>query len=36
VNENEGRDFNKGLLNQKEELGCEVYNQDYYKWTFND
>lgn len=36
VNENEGKDFNAGLLNQKEELGCAVYNQDYYKWTFND
>ena len=31
VNENEGKDFNKGLLNQKEELGCSIYNQDYYK-----
>jgi hypothetical protein len=36
VNENEGKEFNLGLLNQKEELGCEIYNQDYYKWTFND
>jgi len=33
VNENEGKEFNLGLLNQKEELGCEIYNQDYYKWT---
>lgn len=36
VNENEGKEFNSGLLNQKEELGCDIYNQDYYKWTFND
>jgi hypothetical protein len=36
VNENEGKEFNLGLLNQKEELGCEIYNQDYYKWIFND
>ena len=36
VNENEGKEFNTGLLNQKEELGCDIYNQDYYKWTFND
>ncbi|KAF2512765.1 FemAB family protein [Flavobacterium zhairuonense] len=24
-------DYNSGLLNQKEELGCSVYNQDFYK-----
>ena len=31
VNQNEGRIVNLGLLNQKEELGCSVYNQDFYK-----
>jgi hypothetical protein len=23
--------FNQGLLNQKQELGCAVYSQDFYK-----
>lgn len=31
VNENEGKFYNAGLLKQKEELGCCIYNQDYYK-----
>ncbi len=30
VNENNGKTYNKGLLKQKEELGCSVYSQDYY------
>ncbi|AWH86734.1 FemAB family protein [Flavobacterium album] len=30
VNENQGKTYNKGLLKQKEELGCSVYNHDYY------
>lgn len=30
VNENEGKSYNAGLLNQKEELGCSVYNHDFY------
>lgn len=30
VNENEGKCYNAGLLNQKEELGCSVYNHDFY------
>ncbi|GGD28227.1 hypothetical protein GCM10011343_18010 [Flavobacterium orientale] len=30
VNENEGKIYNKGLISQKEELGCTVYNQDFY------
>ena len=28
---NIGDSFNLGLLNQKQELGCSVYNQDFYK-----
>jgi hypothetical protein len=28
---NIGDSFNIGLLNQKQELGCSVYNQDFYK-----
>jgi hypothetical protein len=36
VNENEGRTYNAGLLNQKEELGCSVYNQDYYNLKIDD
>ena len=36
VNENEGKTYNSGLLNQKEELGCSVYNQDYYKLELHD
>ena len=31
VNEEEGKKYNKGLLKQKEELGCTIYAQDYYK-----
>lgn len=31
VHENGGNTVNWGLLNQKEELGCSVYNQDFYK-----
>jgi hypothetical protein len=23
--------YNKGLLKQKEELGCSIYTQDFYK-----
>lgn len=30
VNEDQGNTYNKGLLKQKEELGCSVYNHDYY------
>jgi hypothetical protein len=30
VNENNGKTYNKGLLKQKEELGCSVYLQDCY------
>lgn len=30
-NENEGRSYNKGLLKQKEELGCKTFVQDFYK-----
>ncbi|CAM3522704.1 GNAT family N-acetyltransferase [Flavobacterium saliperosum] len=30
VHENGGQNVNWGLLNQKEELGCSVYNQDFY------
>ncbi|MCL9805626.1 FemAB family protein [Flavobacterium amniphilum] len=33
VNEEEGKKYNKGLLKQKEELGCAIYTQDYYKIT---
>jgi hypothetical protein len=31
VNENNEKGYNTGLLKQKEELGCTVYNQDFYK-----
>lgn len=31
VNENNGKDYNKGLLKQKEELGCSIFSQDYYQ-----
>jgi len=31
VNEANESGYNKGLINQKEELGCSVYNQDFYK-----
>ena len=31
VNDNNDRGFNPGLLKQKEELGCSVYSQDFYK-----
>lgn len=30
VNEQQGKVYNKGLLKQKEELGCRVYSHDYY------
>lgn len=33
VNEDNEKGFNAGLLNQKEELGCTVWNQDFYKIT---
>lgn len=33
VNEEEGKKYNKGLLKQKEELGCSIYSHDYYKIT---
>lgn len=36
ISENDGKDFNEGLLNQKEELGCCVFNQDHYKLEIND
>ena len=28
---NDGDGYNKGLLKQKEELGCKIYLQDFYK-----
>ena len=31
VNEDNKRGYHSGLLTQKEELGCKVYNQDFYK-----
>jgi hypothetical protein len=31
VGENNERGYNPGLLKQKEELGCTIYNQDFYK-----
>ncbi|MBP4137565.1 FemAB family protein [Flavobacterium geliluteum] len=31
VNEEDEKGYNPGLLTQKEELGCSVYNQDFYK-----
>lgn len=31
VNENNEKGYNSGLLQQKQELGCSVYNQDFYK-----
>jgi hypothetical protein len=31
VNEENERGYHSGLLKQKEELGCSVYNQDFYK-----
>ncbi|KIO51295.1 GNAT family N-acetyltransferase [Flavobacterium hibernum] len=31
VNEENESGYHSGLLNQKEELGCSVYNQDFYK-----
>ncbi len=31
VNENNEKGYNNGLLQQKQELGCSVYNQDFYK-----
>ncbi|WP_294824701.1 GNAT family N-acetyltransferase [uncultured Flavobacterium sp.] len=33
VNEQQGKVYNKGLLKQKEELGCRVYPHDYYSLT---
>ncbi|MGG7034343.1 MAG: FemAB family protein [Flavobacterium sp.] len=30
VTEMNGKSYNKGLLQQKEELGCTIYNQDFY------
>jgi hypothetical protein len=30
VTESNGKGYNPGLLKQKEELGCSVYNQDFY------
>jgi hypothetical protein len=30
VNEQQGKVYNKGLIKQKEELGCRVYSHDYY------
>ncbi|MGQ2982717.1 GNAT family N-acetyltransferase [Flavobacterium sp.] len=30
VNEQQGKVFNRGLLKQKEELGCRVYSHDHY------
>ena len=31
VNEDDERGYNPGLLKQKEELGCSVFSQDFYK-----
>ncbi len=31
VNEDNVKGYNSGLLKQKEELGCSIYNQDFYK-----
>ena len=36
VTENHGSSFNEGLLNQKQELGCMVYAQDFYKIMLHD
>lgn len=33
VNEENEKGYNPGLLTQKEELGCSVHNQDFYKIT---
>lgn len=33
VNEENEKGYHSGLLKQKEELGCSVYNQDFYKLT---
>lgn len=30
VSLNEGKEYNPGLLKQKEELGCEIFTQDFY------
>lgn len=30
VSQNEGKAYNPGLLKQKEELGCDIYTQDFY------
>jgi hypothetical protein len=35
VSENEGKSYNKGLLNQKQELGCSIYSQDFYCLDIN-
>ncbi len=34
VDENNASGYNEGLLKQKEELGCSVYAQDFYKLDF--
>jgi len=31
VTENQGKDYKKGLVKQKEELGCKVFLQDFYE-----
>jgi hypothetical protein len=33
VNEENEKGYNAGLVTQKEELGCTVWNQDFYKIT---
>ena len=33
VTEKNEKGYNPGLLKQKEELGCTIYNQDFYKIT---
>ena len=33
VNDENEKGYSSGLLKQKEELGCKVYNQDFYKIT---
>ena len=34
--ENTNKGYNEGLLKQKEELGCNVYTQDYFKLNLDD
>jgi hypothetical protein len=36
VTENNELGFNAGLLNQKQELGCSIFAQDFYKLKLND